>query len=166
MAWLGICVVAIYARCYGLFAYVLRGAWVLAVGAAGPGRGPAIVGSFSKITYEFFLTHGPIYLGLSRLLRLGFSQNLVLGTPVAIGAALILHALSARIATAMSQGFCSIEHHRKIRLARVEILVESGWASPNSVWEQTDDLRSPRSRLEESQPIGPPCWAGNDSAHD
>jgi peptidoglycan/LPS O-acetylase OafA/YrhL len=115
-----------------------------------------VIGSFSKITYEFFLTHGPIFLGLSRLLELGFYQNLVLGSPMAIGAALILHALSTRIETVLRRRFSSNRFDLRTRLAAVENLVGSRWASPNPDHAWTEGLSAPQFRLEECQTTSPP----------
>jgi peptidoglycan/LPS O-acetylase OafA/YrhL len=51
------------------------------------GRSPAPVATLSRGTYEFFLVHGPIYLGLASFAKLALPANAVVGTVLAAAAA-------------------------------------------------------------------------------
>jgi hypothetical protein len=45
------------------------------------------VATLSRGTYEFFLVHGPIYLGLASFAKLALPANAVVGTVLAAAAA-------------------------------------------------------------------------------
>jgi hypothetical protein len=82
----GVCLVA-SANAWTVFAYPLAGVAALMVGTLLSGKEPRIIALASGIVYEFFLTHGPIYLGLSRIAGFDFRENLILGTLLAVMAA-------------------------------------------------------------------------------
>jgi peptidoglycan/LPS O-acetylase OafA/YrhL len=53
-------------------------------------RSPRLVAA-GDLSYEFYLTHGPIYLSLAKLGGLGFVANLLIGTPLAMTTAWLLN---------------------------------------------------------------------------
>jgi peptidoglycan/LPS O-acetylase OafA/YrhL len=76
------------------FAYPLAAMAILALCIASSAASPSWLARASELTYEFFLVHGPIYLGLARYAHLGLPANLVLGTLLAIAAAIVLRGAS------------------------------------------------------------------------
>jgi peptidoglycan/LPS O-acetylase OafA/YrhL len=58
---------------------------------------PARLARWSESTYEFFLVHGPIYLGLAKYAHLGIFANAVFGTSLAIIATILLRAAASAI---------------------------------------------------------------------
>jgi hypothetical protein len=56
---------------------------------------PGILILLSESTYEFFLVHGPIYLGLAKYAHLSFISDLFWGTLLAICATMILRVASS-----------------------------------------------------------------------
>jgi peptidoglycan/LPS O-acetylase OafA/YrhL len=140
MAWIGLFIVAAGALYHGLAAYVLCGASVLAVGGIAKGREPAPFRLANKIVYEFYLTHGPIILVLSRLFGLDFYENLALGTPLAVGAALVLHKLSARTEALLGRVVLFDGRSRERPPAAVEAFGGSGSASAHLGLPRSDVL--------------------------
>lgn len=72
------------------------------------GPTPAVVPRASALSYEFYLCHGPIFLGFAELLRAHFLVTLACGLPLAIVAAIVLHAsgrlLAKGVAALLSRG--------------------------------------------------------------
>jgi hypothetical protein len=58
---------------------------------------PSWLTRLSESTYEFFLVHGPIYLGLAKYAHLGIVANLAFGTLLAIVAAFVLRSASRAV---------------------------------------------------------------------
>lgn len=79
------------------FAYPLAAMAVLSLCIASSEASPSWLARASELTYEFFLVHGPIYLGLARYAHLGLPANLVLGTLLAIAATIVLHGASSAV---------------------------------------------------------------------
>lgn len=65
----------------------------------GSGRGARLTG---RLTYEFFLVHGMVYLGLAVGLGVGFLPNLVFGTTISALVAYLLHRLTATLVEMVS----------------------------------------------------------------
>jgi hypothetical protein len=100
-----------------LFLNPLWGSLALLLGSFFVGKPPRVLKFASRCTYEFYLTHGPIYLGLSRIIELSFYPNLIIGTPLAILCALALQraARGARAATS-----------RIVQMVRVPPTIDEG----------------------------------------
>jgi peptidoglycan/LPS O-acetylase OafA/YrhL len=77
----------------------------LVVGSLLPGGRSRIVAMASRLNYEFYLVHGPIYLGLARFFNLGLYQNLVIGTSLAIMGACLLRLISQKLHSALMDLF-------------------------------------------------------------
>jgi peptidoglycan/LPS O-acetylase OafA/YrhL len=96
----GVCLMAT-ATSGTVFAYPLAGVVALMMGALLGGRRSRLMAPASRtaggLLFEFFLVHGPIYLGLSQVVGLNFFGNLFLGTPTAIVAAWALRRLSRAV---------------------------------------------------------------------
>ena len=67
--------------------------------------------AISDATYEFYLVHGPIYLGLARYAGFSLATNACIGTLLAVVATVILKGLSAafvaRVALSRTVTFCA-----------------------------------------------------------
>jgi len=74
----GVCLMAT-ATGRSAFAYPLAGSVAIMVGTPFAGEKSRVLALASECTYEFFLVHGPIYLGLSRVMGLDFFGNLISG---------------------------------------------------------------------------------------
>ena len=79
---------------------VVTGTSALWLGSFFVGVRPRILSATSRISYEFFLVHGPIYLGLAKLARLDLVAILVIGTPLSVLAAELLHRASQGVSSA------------------------------------------------------------------
>ena len=96
------------------------------------GSRPPIISAASRITYEFFLTHGPIYLALATLAKLDLVANAVIGTAGSVLAAVLLHRASRGVSSALRRfGRRAIAHSgRRVRYpARVptpQVIVSRG----------------------------------------
>jgi peptidoglycan/LPS O-acetylase OafA/YrhL len=77
------------------FAYPLAALGVLLLCSASTSPSPGILILLSELTYEFFLVHGPIYLGLAKYAHLSFISDLFWGTLLAICATMILSVASS-----------------------------------------------------------------------
>jgi peptidoglycan/LPS O-acetylase OafA/YrhL len=87
----------------GGFVLPMAGVIALPVGRLIKWNSPRPVASVSHLTYEFFLTHGPIYLLLSRLPGSRFVVTLVVGTLLAAAASWLLHRVSHSIVAAVTR---------------------------------------------------------------
>jgi hypothetical protein len=79
------------------FAFPLAGLVALLLARAVPGESPRALASASQATYEFFLVHGPVYLGLARVAGLPWTANLVVGTAVSVLGAWLLRRAAALV---------------------------------------------------------------------
>jgi peptidoglycan/LPS O-acetylase OafA/YrhL len=82
------------------FDYPLAGAIALAVGQSLPWDSPRAVASVSRLTYEFYLAHGPIYLVMSKLPGSRLAVTFLAGTLLAIVASWALHEATIALTTA------------------------------------------------------------------
>lgn len=95
------CIVAIFLLNLQ-FAYPLIVVWLILICASIPSISSPRVSVVSNATYEFFLVHGPIYLGLAVYARLGFFANLIVGTVIAILATVVLCKIENAIFAALA----------------------------------------------------------------
>jgi hypothetical protein len=79
------------------FASPLAAVVALLIGTLPLGRSSRPFALVSQATYEFFLVHGPIYLGLALLLRLDLAENLVVGTLAGIAATWVLRRVTQEV---------------------------------------------------------------------
>lgn len=82
--------------------YAVRGAGALLIASEFQTSSSGFLRWIRGISYEFFLVHGPILLGLSRVFRFPFVANLTLGTTAAVLLALLLKEASRGVATWLS----------------------------------------------------------------
>ncbi len=107
---------------------VLAGAVALWAGSFCSGGRPRVVSSLSRVSYEFFLVHGIVYLSLARLGHLGFWWNALAGTPAAFLAAVLLHRASEAVYSASDAISGRARSYRESRLTAraTPVSVESG----------------------------------------
>jgi peptidoglycan/LPS O-acetylase OafA/YrhL len=79
------------------FAYPIAATVVLLLCNAPSATSPAWLTPLSETCYEFFLVHGPIYLGLAKFAHFGIVANLAIGTSLAIIAAILLRAAASLV---------------------------------------------------------------------
>lgn len=86
------------------FAYPLAGTAALILGGSIRGRSPRAVARAGRASYEFFLVHGPVYLGLARLVGSSLLGIATIGTAAAIAATWALRRADRAVRCALAHG--------------------------------------------------------------
>jgi peptidoglycan/LPS O-acetylase OafA/YrhL len=91
-----VCLVAIFFLNI-LYAYPMISTCLVLFAASFTTMSSRLISVMSNATYEFFLVHGPIYLGLAMYAGLGLFANLIAGTILAVLAAALLRKIDNTI---------------------------------------------------------------------
>jgi peptidoglycan/LPS O-acetylase OafA/YrhL len=84
--------------------YPLAATTAVVLGGLARGRSPRALAQAGRASYEFFLVHGPIYLGLAKLAGIGLPGVATLGTAAAIAATWALRRADRAVRSALARG--------------------------------------------------------------